>query len=109
MAEPGDGKHSRRLAAAALTASADLDAMWAEVDLARQELSGRVVARRPAGGITIAEYMERYSLCRNTAAHQLARMVDAGIMDQHIVMLPDSRARAVRTIVFVPRKGRKRA
>lgn len=109
MAQSGNGKHARRMASPALKASSDLDAMWREIDGARASLSGVVLARRPTGSITISEYMERYKLSRSTAAHQLNRMFETGVMERYIVMLPDSRAHATRTFVFLPvkSKGRK--
>ena len=110
MAKSGNGKHAGRLDAATVAASSDIDAMWSAVEVARRSLFGQVLAKRPAGGITIAEYCKRFSLGRTTAQCQLRRMVEIGTMKQFAVMLPDSRARLTRIFVFIPvrQAGRKK-
>lgn len=92
----------RPLDTATVSAIDALDRHWAMVDAAREKIGLVTVLERPEGGITIPEYAERYGVPKTTAAQQLNRMVDEGVMLRFAVKMPNARGHLVGIAVFAP-------
>lgn len=96
-------KPSTKLASPTLSAIDALDAHWAAFDAVRAKNELDTLAERPPGGMTAAEYMERYNLRTEAEAYrQIRKMESAGDVKRVFCCLPDKRGHLSRIAVFVP-------
>lgn len=94
-------KSEAPLSGGTAAALADLDAMWRQVDAARERLDLAVVPR-PAASFTAREYAQRHGLSEATAQGHCERMIEAGLARRIRCIVASANGRATPTNVYVP-------
>lgn len=81
--------------------------LWSLVDQARAAAGIRsqtALLERPANGVTVREYADRYHMGVRSARHQLDHLRQLNSMECVTVMVPGSTGRVIPTNVYVPRE-----